>query len=223
MQNILVVEDHDDLRHVIAHNVKRWGYRAIEAENANNALIALDDFSIDLIILDLMLPGLSGQQFLKIIRETEKSKNIPVIIASIINQEDEIIGALNLGADDYIAKPFSFNYLQAKTAALLRRAENKVAKSLAYAGIKIRNNAHAVIIEDETVPLTPKEHELLKLFFKNIGRVFTRESLLSKVWGYDSDINTRTVDAHISSLRKKLKGKGSVIKSISKIGYGVDV
>lgn len=222
MANILIVEDHDDLREVVAHNVTRWGHRAIEAANANDALIELDDYAIDLILLDLMLPGLSGVQFLDILRKSEKTGAVPVIITSIINQEDEIVAALNAGADDYVAKPYSFAYLQAKVTSLLRRSEGRAAPST-FRGVKLRADTHDVCIDGAPVALTPKEFTLLSLFLKNPGKIFTREILLAKVWGYDAGMNTRTVDAHVSSLRKKLGAKGSLIKSVSKIGYGAEL
>ncbi len=222
MSNILLVEDEAHIRDLISYNLKNEGFRIIEADNANDALIVLEDTTIDLILLDLMLPGLSGMQFLSIIKRVPEHADIPVIIISARNTEKEIIAALEAGSDDYLTKPFSMDMLRARIKAIFRRGPKKEATSLTYSGITVDTGSHEVSVSGRDVSLTKKEFELLNLFIQNPRRVFTRNQLLNSIWGYDTDVYTRTVDAHISSLRKKLGKKGSLLKSVPKIGYRID-
>jgi two-component system phosphate regulon response regulator PhoB len=179
----------------------------------------MEDTHTDLILLDLMLPGLQGLQFLDIIRKRKDS--VHIIIISARNAEHDIINALERGADDYITKPFSFDFLEAKIQAVLRRGVSSAAKtdSKNRNGIVINDEIHKVTIDGEQIHLTQKEYNLLSLFLRNPEKVFTRNRLLNSVWGYDSELYTRTVDSHVATLRKKLGEKGKHIRSIPKIGY----
>jgi DNA-binding response OmpR family regulator len=222
MSNILLVEDEAHIRDLISYNLKKDGFQIIEADNANDALIVLEDATIDLILLDLMLPGLTGMQFLSILKRVPEHADIPVIIISARDTEKEIIAALEAGSDDYLTKPFSMNMLRARIKAIFRRGPKKEATSLSYSGINVDTGSHEVTVSGRGVSLTKKEFDLLTLFIQNPKRVYTRNQLLNSIWGYDTDVYTRTVDAHISSLRKKLGEKGHLIKSIPKIGYRID-
>jgi DNA-binding response OmpR family regulator len=222
MSNILLVEDEAHIRDLISYNLKKDGFQIIEADNANDALIVLEDATIDLILLDLMLPGLTGMQFLSILKRVPEHADIPVIIISARDTEKEIIAALEAGSDDYLTKPFSMNMLRARIKAIFRRGPKKEATSLSYSGINVDTGSHEVTVSGRGVSLTKKEFDLLTLFIQNPKQVYTRNQLLNSIWGYDTDVYTRTVDAHISSLRKKLGEKGHLIKSIPKIGYRID-
>lgn len=222
MSNILLVEDEVRLRELISYNLKKEGFQIIEADNANDALIILEDVQIDLILLDLMLPGLSGMQFLSIIKKIPEQAVIPVVIISAQNAEKEIIAALEAGSDDYLTKPFSMNMLLARIKAIFRRGPKKEATSFKYSDISIDTRTHEVTVSGREVSLTKKEFDLLILFVQNPKRVYTRNQLLNSIWGYDTDVFTRTVDAHVSSLRKKLGSKGKIIKSVPKIGYRIE-
>ena len=194
------------------------------ADNANDGLIILDEVACDIILLDLMLPGLKGMDFLKIIRSKENTANIPVIIISAKNTEHDIISGLNTGADDYLPKPFSMEMLTAKVNTILRRGSSITGRSsniIEHKGIKIDDANHKVYIDGQEIKLTHKEYELLRLFLLNPDTIFSRDRLLNSIWGYDSQSYTRTVDAHIASLRKKLLHYGDLIKSVSKTGYGL--
>ncbi len=222
MNNILLIEDEEEIRRLIRYNVEKEGYRVHESENANDGLIMLGEILFNLILLDLMLPGLSGMQFLQVIKKNREYDQIPVIIISAKNKEEDIVAALTEGADDYLTKPFSMKVLIARIKALLRRGSKGEDSKLSYEDILVETDKHRVFSGKEEIFLTKKEFELLSLFLNNPGRVFTRDQLLNSIWGYEADVYTRTVDAHISSLRKKLGIGGRIIRSIPKIGYRMD-
>lgn len=219
---VLVVEDEANLREILKFNLEKEGYLTEAAMDANEALIFLDEFMPDIILLDLMLPGLKGIQFLRLIKENPKYKHIPIVVVSAKNSESDIVNALETGADDYITKPFSIKILLTKLKIILKRQTKLESKTILYQGIELDETIRNAKIDGEEISLTHKEFELLSLFLSNPKRVFTRNQLLSNIWGYDSDVYTRTVDSHISSLRKKLGSKGDIIKSVPKIGYKVE-
>jgi len=219
MSKILIVEDEDSLRELIVFNLSKAGFDVLEADNANDALIFIEEFTPDLIILDVMMPGLKGTQFLQIIKRSPKFSSIPVIIISARSSESDILEGLEIGADDYITKPFSMKVLIAKIKILLRRVQKKDENVIEYKGIYADLETHKVFINNREISLTYKEFELLIFFLKHPKKVFSRSQLLSNIWGYDADLYTRTVDSHISSLRKKLEEKGDLIKSLPKVGY----
>jgi len=223
MSNILLVEDEHSLREIITFNLKNAGHEVVDTDNANDALIIIEDFIPEVILLDIMLPGLKGSQFLNLIRSNPKYHDIPVIIISAKSSEDDIVRLLEAGADDYLTKPFSIKVLLAKIKVMMKRSPVTTEKKLIeYDNIVVDENNYRVYCNNSEITLTHKEFELLTLFLKHPRRVFTRNQLLSTVWGYESDVFTRTVDSHISSLRKKLGEKGNIIKSIPKIGYKVE-
>jgi len=215
---IMIIEDEDALKELLEYSLRRAGFIVNSFGNANDSLIALEDCPPDLILLDLMLPGLQGLQFLEILRQRDKTT--PVIVISAKNSEADIIKALEQGADDYLPKPFSLKLVEAKIKAVSRRsgAESRD-QALRGGGITIDLNTHKAWNGEEPLHLTQKEFELLSLFLKKPERIFTRNQLLNLVWGYDSDLVTRTVDAHVAVLRKKLGDKGRHIKTVPKVGY----
>lgn len=215
---ILIIEDEEALRELLEYEFSRLDTTVIALDNANDALISVEDCPPDLILLDLMLPGLKGLQFLEILRRD--GNEVPVIIVSARNGEADIINALERGADDYVTKPFSFGFLEAKMRAVLRRGkESKSSSEISAGGLRVDLESHKAFNEGEALQLTQKEFELLILFMQKPGRAFTRNQLLNTVWGYDASLISRTVDAHVASLRKKLAEKGGYIKTIPKIGY----
>lgn len=222
MSRILVIEDEESLREILKYNLDRNNFETVCAEDANEALLYLEELVPDLILLDLMLPGLKGGQFLKIVKDNPKYASIPVIVVSAKNSEEEIITALESGAEDFITKPFNIKILLAKVKVIIKRSLRSETKIVVYKDIELDSTLRSVKVGGEEINLTHKEFELLHLLITNPKRVFTRNQLLSNIWGYDSDIYTRTVDSHISSLRKKLKSSGNVIKSLPKIGYKVE-
>jgi two-component system phosphate regulon response regulator PhoB len=217
---ILLVEDEAALQEIIIFNVENDNHTIVASGNANDALMILEDFLPDLILLDIMLPGLKGDQFLTLIRENSRYANIPVIIISAKNSENDIVQFLDAGADDYLTKPFGMKVLLARIKAVLKRARRVEAGTLLhYAAITVDEAKHKVFVSGREIVLTHKEFELLLLLINHPCRVFTRNQLLTTIWGYDADVYSRTIDSHISTLRKKLGSAGQIIKSIPKIGY----
>lgn len=223
MAKILLVEDEEALREIVTFNAQNAGHTIVGSDNANDALMILEDFLPDLILLDIMLPGLKGDQFLALIRSNPKFSQIPVIIVSAKSSEEDIVRVLEAGADDYLTKPFSMKVLLAKIMVVLKRSRvEETGAFINYEQIAIDETNHKAFVAGQEIILTNKEFALLLLFVKHPRRVFTRNQLLTTVWGYDADVYTRTVDSPISTLRKKLGEAGQVIKSIAKIGYKVE-
>jgi two-component system phosphate regulon response regulator PhoB len=222
MNNILIIEDERELREIIKYNLENNGFGVQESSNANDALILMEDYLPDLILLDLMLPGLKGENFLTLIKKNAKYKSIPVIIISAKNKEEDIVKAIESGADDYLVKPFSLKVLVAKINAIIKRSQGEENNDFEYEGLKLDESNYKIFLDNKELELTHKEYVLLSFLLKHPRQVFTRNQLLTNVWGYESDIYTRTVDSHISSLRKKLGNKGNLIKSIQKIGYKLE-
>jgi two-component system phosphate regulon response regulator PhoB len=216
---IMMIEDEAALREVIEYNLSREGYQVTAFENANDALIAVEDCPPDLILLDLMLPGLQGLQFLDIFRQ--RDQKTPVIIISARTSEEDIIRALERGADDYLAKPFSLKLLETKVKVALRRLSGETSNASFYSsgGVSVELDSHKAVCDNIELQLTQKEFDLLALFIRKPGKVFTRNQLLNIIWGYENDVNSRTVDVHMAMLRKKLSEKGRYIKTLPKIGY----
>jgi two-component system phosphate regulon response regulator PhoB len=216
----IIIEAEEALKEVLEYSLRRSGFTVNALGNANDALIALEDCPPDLILLDLMLPGLQGLQFLDILRQRDKAT--PVIVISAKSAEADIIRALEQGADDYLPKPFSLKLVEAKIRAVSRRSGGPgevQGQTLRGGGVCIDLNTRKAVSGDEQLTLTQKEFELLSLFLKKPERIFTRNQLLNLVWGYDSDLVTRTVDAHVAVLRKKLGDRGRFIKTLPKVGY----
>ncbi len=205
---ILVVEDDLNLLATLRYNLRKEGYDVVTAADGAEALEAARRQKPDLLILDVMLPKLSGLEVCRILRS---EMPVPILMLTAkADETDKIIG-LGIGADDYMTKPFSIRELMARIAAMLRRvkmmqqpAEDKDTH-LKYHGIEIDTASHTVKIKGETADFNPKEFDLLKLFIKNKGLVLSREQILEKVWGYDYDGDTRTVDVHVRWLREKIE------------------
>ncbi len=221
MAKILLIEDDSSLRDIIKFNLKQNSHTVLDTDSANDALIYLEEIIPDIIIADLMLPGLKGEDFLKIVKSKTKTSDIPIIIISAKNNEDKIVELLKAGADDYLTKPFSIKILLSKIDVILKRVVEKK-ENTKYLNVEIDIKRHKVLVDNKDIILTHTEFELISFLMKHPGVVFTRNQLLSNIWGYDSDIYTRTVDAHISSLRKKLKEAKFYIKSVPKVGYKIE-
>ena len=216
---IMMIEDEASMREVIEYNLTREGYQVTALDNANDALIAMEDCPPDLILLDLMLPGHQGLQFLDILRRRDKS--LPVIVISARDSEEDIIRALERGADDYLPKPFTIKLLETKIKVALRRSGDRGGEAdlIQGGGVTLDLGAHRVTSEDREVQLTQKEFDLLALFMRRPEKVFTRNQLLSVIWGYDNELNSRTVDVHVATLRRKLGDNGRHVRTLPKIGY----
>ncbi len=217
--NILIIEDDSHIGDLIEFTLNNTGYSTVKFDNANDALIFLNTNKPDLIVLDLMLPGLQGEDFIRFVKNKEDLKKIPILIVTAKTHDDLFANLLNEGADDFLVKPFSIKVLVAKVNAILRRINKLPSNRIAAFGIEMNLEGFEVYVDGVPVELTKTEFEILRMFLENPNKVFTREEILFRVWGNDADIGDRTVDVHVSKLRKKLKDKSSTIKSIPRVGY----
>lgn len=218
---IYIVEDDVDIRELESYALKNCGYEICAFEESTEFYKACQDRIPKLVLLDIMLPNEDGLSILRKIRENPNMMNTPVIMVTAKTSELDKVKGLDMGADDYISKPFGVMELVSRVRALLRRCERAEVYSavLEYGNIKLDDNKHQVSVNDQICVLTFKEYELLKYLLVNKDVVVTREALLEKVWGFDYTGESRTVDAHIKTLRQKLGESGSVIKTIRHVGY----
>lgn len=222
-KKVLIVDDEEHIRELIKFNLKKEGYDTEVAVNGTEALKIIREIKFDLILLDLMLPEIDGLEVCKEIRRNEETSDIPVMMITAKGEEFDKVLGLELGADDYITKPFSIRELMARVKALLRRSNVKKEESIIKFGDVVVNfKTREVTKGNQNVELTLKEFELLKLLIKNKGNILTRELLLDKIWGYEYIGETRTVDVHIRHLRKKIESDDKnpqYIQTIRGVGY----
>ena len=217
---IYCIEDDRSIRELIIYTLKISGFDAEGFENARDFFDALEKTIPELIILDIMLEGKDGLQILKELKENNRFKDIPVIMATARTSEfDKVIG-LDSGADDYLAKPFGMMEMVSRIKAVLRRSRKGPAdQNIRYREIEIDKTKYSVRIDDKQIDLTPKEYDLLLCLAENPGIVFSREQLLDKIWGLDYLGESRTIDVHINTLRNKLGSLGKYIITMHGIGY----
>lgn len=218
---ILIVEDEKDILELLKYNLEKEGYKALCADNGGKALDLIKKDRPDLIILDLMLPGLNGLEICKILRKDDTTVNLPIVILTAKDTESDIIKGLELGADDYITKPFSPKVLIARIKAVLRRKEGIVEQKeeIIISDLRIDISSHKVTIKDKPIDLTITEFRILEFLAKNPGKVFTRDQILNNAWKDEPFIVDRAVDVHIRGLRKKLGKYSDFIETVRSIGY----
>ena len=218
---ILIAEDDSVFRELVCDIVKKEGYIPVEARDGKEAIdIFFSSNDIDLVILDVMMPIYDGWEVLKEIRE---HSDVPVIMLTALGDEKNEIFGLKEGADDYIAKPFSYEIFVARLNTIIRKLKKERIDEIIVGKIKIYPVTRKVIVNDLEVELNRKEYSLLTYFVTNINRVLTREQILDKVWGYDFDGDIRTIDTHIKTLRSKLLTYGNYIKTVRGSGYMFEV
>ena len=220
-KHILIVEDEKDLSDTLEYNFKNAGYKVSMSLEGNKAIsLATGKNNPDLVILDLMLPDISGLDVCKEIRSNPVSKNTPILMLTAKGEEVDRILGFELGADDYLVKPFSLRELTLRVAALLKRnVPVESDENIILGDLNIDLAAHRVFVESNEVALTAKEFDLLVHLARHNGRVQTRDYLLEQIWGYSSDVTTRTVDTHIKRLRSKIGSFGNLIETVRSIGY----
>ena len=222
-ETILIVEDERDIVKMLDYNLKKEGYKILVTHDGEDALDAANTKHPDLILLDLMLPGVDGLEVCKQLKLERKTASIPVIMLTAKAQESDKVVGLELGADDYVTKPFSPRELIARIKAVLRRGKenDKLLEILKIGDLTMDFSKIAVTVKDKLVELTSKEFELLKTLIKAKGRVLSRDLLLDNIWGFDHaiEIQTRTVDVHVRTLRKKLKTAAKYIVTVKNYGY----
>ncbi len=220
-QTILVVDDERDLREILAFNLSRSGYSTLEAASAEEAAQIIESGEIvDLILLDVMMGSQNGFEFAEMLKS--KGFEVPIIFLTALDTEDNLLKGFSLGADDYIAKPFSMAEVQARVKAVLARSNISQSQLVKVADITIDLEAKGVDIAGNSIQLTKTEYQLLLLLSQKPGKTFSREELLSKVWGSDVYVETRTVDVHIARLRKKIESSEATITSRSGYGYSIN-
>ncbi len=224
-EKILIVDDEEHIIELLKFNLINAGYKVISANNGIDALKIAKAENPKLILLDLMLPGLDGFDVCKEVKKNKETQNISIIMLTAKGEEIDKILGLELGADDYITKPFSVRELLARVKAVLRRTYPGVdieENSYESQGLKIDFDRHEVFINNQKIELTLKEFDLLKILIKNKGKILQRETLLDKIWGYEYIGETRTVDVHIRYLRKKIEEDDKnpkFIETIRGVGY----
>jgi two-component system phosphate regulon response regulator PhoB len=221
-KTVLLVEDEADLASTLEYNLQREGYRVRIAPDGRTALAELaQDPPPDAVLLDLMLPDISGTEICKRLREHERTRDIPVIMLTAKGAEIDRVVGFELGADDYVVKPFSVRELLLRVRALLRRAERPSGEPnmVVFERLRLDREAHRVWVDEQEINLTALEFRLLHAFISRRGRVQTRDALLSDVWGIEADVTTRTVDTHVKRLREKLGDAGSYIETLRGVGY----
>ena len=218
---IFIVEDEPDLRDTLSFNFENEGFKVSSFPDGEKCLTSVKKNKPDLIILDLMLPGINGLDVCREIRSEEENNDVSIIMLTAKGEEIDRIVGFELGADDYVTKPFSVRELILRVKVLLKkRSDNQSAeKILEYGPVKMNLDAHSVLVDGIDVVLTALEFKLLKHLLKRRGRVQTRDQLLGDVWGYSSEVTTRTVDTHIKRLREKLGSTGDLIQTIRGVGY----
>ncbi|MCG8484179.1 MAG: response regulator transcription factor [Clostridia bacterium] len=218
---IMIVEDEERLRKVIIKYLVNEGYQVIEAKDGKEALDYFYSQDLDLVILDIMMPEYDGWSVCRAIR---KESEIPILMLTARSEESDRLFGFELGADDYVTKPFSLKELVMRVKALLKRTGNITDNEKKISDIKIDIKSHKVYIKDQEVELSPKEYDLLLYFGHNIGLALTRENILDKVWGYDYYGDLRTVDTHVKRLRKKINKSSDVqVKTVRGVGYRFEV
>lgn len=218
---VYIVEDDTSIRELEMYALKNSGFEAIGLEDGTEFFKAIDNKIPDMVLLDIMLPQDDGLHILKKIRSTPQYSDIPVIMVTAKTSEIDAVKGLDMGADDYITKPFGVMELVSRVKAILRRTEKRAKPILEYKNIALDEGKHTVLVNGSEVELTYKEYEILKHLIRNKGIVLTRDRLMEIVWGYDFEQGNRTVDVHIQSLRKKLGSAGEHIKTIRNVGYKV--
>ncbi|GBD30329.1 Alkaline phosphatase synthesis transcriptional regulatory protein PhoP [bacterium HR32] len=218
---ILVVDDERPLVESIRFALEREGYQVVEAQDGVAALELARSQRFDLVILDVMLPGMSGFELCRVLRQ---ESDVPILLLTARTDESDRVVGLDLGADDYVTKPFSMRELMARVRAALRRRGMQQATPLSVGDVVLDPARHEVRCGDRVLPLAPKEYDLLEVLLRHAGRVLSRGQLLEQVWGYDYAGDERTVDVHVSWLRRKLREAGSSVRieAVRGVGYRLE-
>ena len=221
---IFIIEDEPSIIQLVQHNLEKEGFIVSSSTNGNNGLKELKKFEPHLLLLDWMLPDLSGVEICKNIRKDIKLKNLPIIMLTAKGEEEDKIKGLDSGVDDYLTKPFSFNELLARIKAVLRRSDPKIVSDyIEFDDLKLNRNERRVFRSDIEITLGPTEFRLLEFFLLNPKRVYSRDQILENVWPNNINVESRTIDVHIRRLRKSvnLKNKKELIRTVRSAGYSL--
>ena len=219
---VIIVEDEDDISELVSYNLKREGYDVLCLASGEDCVAAAKRARADLILLDIMLPGIDGFEVCRMLKSDTATENIPVIILTAKGDESDIVVGLELGADDYITKPFSPKVLIARVRTALRRKREPAAAKktcLSLHGVSIDTLRHEVLVDGAPLTLTSTEFRLLHLMMRSAGRVFTRDQIVDAVHGEDYPVTARSIDVQIVNLRRKLSERGELIETVRGVGY----
>jgi two-component system phosphate regulon response regulator PhoB len=219
--HVLIVEDERDLQRVLAYNFRQAGFDVVTATNGETALRAVREERFDLIILDLMLPDLPGTELCRRLKQSPQTAHIPIIMVTAKGEEVDRVVGFELGADDYVVKPFSVRELILRARAVLRRAEGPTSAPdrFDFGLLRVDRAAHRAWVEGQEVSLTALEFRLLLMLYERRGRVLSRDMLLDEVWGTHVDVTARNVDTHVKRVREKLGPAGEYIETVRGVGY----
>ena len=220
METVLIIEDDPTMIIGLKDNFEFKGYKVLTAADGEKGLKAALNSRPDLIILDIMLPKINGYEICRLIREEKLA--VPIIMLTAKGEESDIVLGLNLGADDYVTKPFSIKELLARAAAFLRRAKKEVQDAYEFGGLRLDISARRLTRKNKEIELSPKEFNLLEYFVKKPGRALTRDEILNAVWGYDCVVTSRSIDRFVTTLRNKIEpdpARPIFIHTIRQIGY----
>mgnify|MGYP002640623372 FL=1 len=224
--SILIVEDEAALVEMLTYNLQKAGFHTAIARDGDEAMLAVEEARPDLVLLDWMLPYVSGIEICRRLRRNAETRDLPIILLTARGEEDDRVRGLEAGADDYVVKPFSPSELIARVRAVMRRTRPAFDKDgLTYSDIVMDMATHRVTRNDQPIDLGPTEYRLLRFLLEHPGRVFSREQLLDSVWGRDAYIEPRTVDVHIRRLRQamNLPGLPNIIRTVRSAGYALDM
>lgn len=222
MAKILIVEDEADLQQVLEYNLKQAGHEVVSAKLGQDAIRVAREQTPDLVLLDLMLPDIPGTEVCKTLKEAKGTRQIPVLMLTARGEEIDRVVGFEIGADDYVVKPFSVRELMLRIQAVLRRGRSEPPtgeNQVEFGHLRIDRGAHRVWVEGSEVELTALEFKLLVTLYDRRNRVQTRSALLDDVWGIQADITTRTVDTHVKRLREKLEGARDYVETVRGVGY----
>lgn len=222
--HVLIIEDEPAQREVLSYNLSAEGYRVSTAADGEQGLIAVDEDAPDMIVLDWMLPHVTGIEICRQLKTRAETRNIPIIMLSARSEENDKVRGLETGADDYVAKPYTVAELMARVRTQLRRVRpSSVGQVLTFEDITLDGETHRVTRDSAELKLGPTEFRLLAMFMENPGRVWSRDLLLDRVWGRDNYVDTRTVDVHIGRLRKILTSNGGIdpVRTVRGAGYAL--
>ena len=221
MARIVIIEDEQDLQEVLTYNLRQEGHETVSAGTGRDGLKVIRDRTPDLVLLDLMLPDISGVEVCRTLKQQPGTKEVPVIMLTAKGEEVDRVVGFELGADDYVVKPFSVRELLLRIKAVLRRNGGETAPTARFdfGGLRVDREAHRVWVGGQEVVLTALEFKLLTTLYDRRNRVQTRNVLLNDVWGIEADITTRTVDTHVKRLREKLGEAGMYVETVRGVGY----
>lgn len=222
---IAIVDDEEDIVELVSHHLKRDGFKVKEFYNGRDFLTYIKGVLPDLVILDIMLPGVDGIELCRILKNNSHTSSLPIVMLTAKGTEADVVVGLEMGADDYIVKPFSPRELAARVKSILRRAGKEDKEKLTRLGaLSINVEKYEVTVDGERLDLTTTEFKILEVLLEGMGKVFTRDQLLKKkrIWGDEKLVYDRTIDVHIKNLREKLGSAGNMIKTIRGIGYKLE-